>query len=115
MILDLEKKLARFVTNEQFLLQPCVVTFVNGDSELLCCIEIEKSDNLLKWLHNAEQLGRTEILSCATQEPLMVIEPNGPKRVKVQQKVGFPVTAMNMAMDGAKNDYLWIRNGYILT
>ena len=114
-ILDLEKKLARFVTNEQFLLQPCVVTFANGDSVLLCCIEIEKSDNLLKWLHNAEQLGRTEILSYATQEPLMVIEPNGPKRVKVQQKVGFPVTAMNMATDGAKNDNLWIRNGYILT
>lgn len=114
-ILDLKENLARFVTNQQFLLQPCVVTFANRKSELLCCIEIEKPENLVKWLHNAEKLGRTEIRSYTTNELLMDIEPIGPKRVKVRQKTGFPVTAINMATDGADKHNLWVRNGYVLT
>lgn len=113
-ILDLESKLARFVTNQQCLLQPCIVTFANSDPQVLCCIEIEKSANLLYWLHNAEELGRIDILSYTTKESLMIIEPDGPKRVRVQQKIGFPVTAINMATDGSKKDNLWFRNGYVL-
>ncbi|MGJ8670610.1 MAG: hypothetical protein ACSHXK_14060 [Oceanococcus sp.] len=114
-ILDLEKKLARFITNQQFMLQPCIVTFAaTKDPEVLCCLEIEKPENLLSWLHSTEELGRIEILSYGTKEPLLIIEADGPKQVKVTQKIGFPVTAMNMATDGAKKDNLWIRNGYVL-
>lgn len=114
-ILDLQTKQARFVTNQRFLLQPCVVAFANRPPQLLCCMEIEKPDNLVSWLHNAENLGRIEIISYSTKEPLMIIESIGQKHIKVQQKIGFPVTALNMATNGAKKDNLWIRNGYILT
>lgn len=114
-ILDLEKKLGKFITNQQLMLQPCVVAFENDKPQLLCCLELEKEENLLRWLHSAEKLGRIEVLSYTTKELLMAIEPDGPKRVKVEQKIGFPVTTMNMATDGAKKDNLWIRNGYVLT
>jgi len=115
LVCDVKDKTFTFVTNRRFMLQPCVVTFGNGDSLKLCIIEIEKSEYLVNWLHSVEDLGGVEIFGRGIDDLLMRIEHVGPKKVKVTQKLGFPVTALNLATEGQKEDNVWIRNGFMLT
>lgn len=115
LIEDHQEKNLRFITNQRLLLQPYLVTFGNGESKVLCCIEIEREENLLHWIRHAARLKWIEISSCINHEPLMLIEPIGPRSVKIKQKVGFPITILDVKVSGSKVDNLWFRNGCILT
>lgn len=114
-IVNREDRTGRFVTNERFLLHPCTVRFAKGEPQVLCCIELEQETHLHHWMRHAVELGRIEISSYLTNEPLMLIEPTGPKSLNITQRAGFPVVAIDMATNGSKADNLWVRNGYLLT
>ena len=110
MVCDVKDKTLTFITNQRFLLQPCQIKFGSGSSITLCVIEIERDQHLLKWMHNIEQLKGVYILALSNGELLMKLEHLGQKRLNVTQKIGFPITALNLSTDGQKDD-LWIRNG----
>jgi len=103
------------VTNQRFLLQPCVVRVGTKNPVELCVIEIEQDGNLLDWLHNIAQYKFVEILARSNRDVLMQIEHLGEKEVKVTQAIGFPVTAINLSTLKNGADNVWIRNGVILT
>lgn len=113
-VCDAQDKTFTFVTNERFRLQPCVVAFGCGKSLKLCAIEIEKPQHLVSWMHNVKELGGVNIFGRSAEDLLMRIEHVGPKKVKVTQKLGFPVTTMNMATGGNNKDNMWLRNGFVL-
>lgn len=115
MVCDAQDKTLTFVTNQRFMLQPCIIAFGNGEPLKLCVIEIEKPEYLLYWLHNVKNLKGVHIFGRSVDDLLMQIEHVGHKKVKVKQKLGFPVTAMNMATEGQKHNDVWFRNGFVLT
>jgi hypothetical protein len=110
----IENKLT-FVTNQRLLLQVCRVQFNNQAEKHLCVIEIEKEENLLTWLKNIKKHKKILIRSAVTNEILMRIEHIKKKTIKVRQKVGFPITAIDLKVDEGDASYLWFRNGMGLT
>ncbi len=112
---DALDKTLTFVTNQTFLLQPCVVRVGTKTPIELCVIEIEKDGNLLDWLQNIAQYKCVEILARSNCDVLMRIEHLGEKEVKVTQAIGFPVTAINLSTQEDGADNVWMRNGLILT
>lgn len=114
-VCDAQDNTFTFVTNERFMLQPCVVAFGSGEPLKLCAIEIEKPEYLVNWLHNIDVLEGVHIFGKSEDDLLMRIEHIGPKKVKITQELGFPVTAINLATEGSKKDNVWLRNGILLT
>jgi len=104
-----------FVTNQRLLLQVCRVEFNDQAKKHLCVIEIEKKENLLNWLKNIDRYKIIIIRSIVTNEILMRIEHIKNKTIKVNQKIGFPITAIDLKVDEGDASYLWVRNGIGLT
>lgn len=112
---DALDKTFTFVTNQRFLLQPCVVRVGKKNPVELCVIEIEQDGNLLDWIQNIARYKFVVILARSNRNVLMQIEHLGEKEVKVTQAIGFPVTAINLStLDNGANN-VWVRNGLVLT
>jgi hypothetical protein len=115
MICDAQEKTFTFVTNQRFKLQPVVIAFGNGGRLNLFAIELEKRDHLVNCLHNVKDLQGVEIFSRSGDDLYIKIEYLGYKKIRLTQKIGFPVFAFDLTSEGQHKNDVWMRNGFVLT
>lgn len=114
-VCDSHDKTFTFVTNQRFKLLPIVVAFGNGERMNLFAIELEKRDYLVNWLHHLKDLQGVQIFGRSAGDLCMKIEYLAYKKIRLTQKVGFPVFAFHLTSDGQNKNDVWMHNGFVLT
>jgi hypothetical protein len=81
----------------------------------LFAIELEKRDYLVNWLHHVKDLQGVQIFGRSADDLCMKIEYLAYKKIRLTQKVGFPVFAFHLTSDGQNKNDVWMHNGFVLT
>lgn len=112
---DRVAKQVSFVTNEPYLLEPCEVRAGQEAPRLMFLVEIERSDNLQRWLAQLEQHRNVEIVSLRDRKRFMRIEHIEGDQFTVTQAIGFPVTSFEFVPRDVPDEVVFFRNGVVLT
>ena len=112
---DGQDKSVTFVTNQRFKLFPIVVAFGNGKRMHLFAIELEKRDYLVNWLYHVKDLQGVQVFGKSADDLCMKIEYVAYKKIRLTQKVGFPVFAFHLTSDGQSKNDVWMHNGFVMT
>ena len=112
-VIDKVDKTLTFITNEQFLLEPCIV-IGNGLNDHLCLLEIDQI-YLRQLLENISTHETIDIVSSIDKRLLINIKYLSNKKIEVTQALGVPIFSMDFDVKEGDASYFWIRNGIMLT
>lgn len=112
-IADKMDKLLTFITNEKYLLEPCVV-IIGKTEQVLCVLEID-STYLEDLLQNISVYKVIEVFSLVDDRLLLRIEPIAEKKIKVTQSLGTSIFSLDFEVFNSETSFIWIRNGIMLT
>lgn len=112
---DFQEQRLKFITNQRFMLRPCLVFLAGNEPITLCPIEILSEQHLLNWLDNIATLKSMVIGDPYLNVQWASLQYQNDGRVRCTQRIEFPLFLMEFQVTDPQPETVLLRHGAFLS